>query len=86
MGVAIVMENHRLQGIITDGDIRRTLSKFGEKALAKTAEEIMSRNPKTIDDSTFLAKAQEIMQAAHVHSLIALNENGEVSGIVEFAS
>ncbi len=86
MGVAIVMQQDELQGIITDGDIRRTLAKFGADSLNKTAEEIMTRNPKTILDSTFLAHAEEFMKEKHIHSLIAVTEDGKVSGIVEFAS
>lgn len=86
MGVAIVMENDRLLGIITDGDIRRTLAQFGAESLAKTAEQIMSKNPKTIADSTFLAKAEEMMKDLHIHSLIALDDDGKVSGLVEFSS
>lgn len=86
MGVAIVMQQDELQGIITDGDIRRTLAKFGADSLNKTAEDIMTRNPKTILDSTFLAHAEELMKEKHIHSLIAVTEEGKVSGIVEFAS
>lgn len=86
MGVAIVMQNEVLLGIITDGDIRRTLAKFGAESLTKSAQEIMTHNPKTILDSTFLAHAEEYMKEKHIHSLIAVNEQGKVSGIVEFAS
>ncbi|VTU08742.1 phosphosugar isomerase [Actinobacillus indolicus] len=86
MGVAIVMQQDELQGIITDGDIRRTLAKFGADSLNKTAQDIMTRNPKTILDSTFLAHAEELMKEKHIHSLIAVTEDGKVSGIVEFAS
>ena len=63
MGVAVIMQAGKLCGIITDGDIRRTLAKFGAESLNKTAEQIMSRNPKTIADSTFLGKAEEMMNS-----------------------
>lgn len=86
MGVALVMQEDQLLGIITDGDIRRTLAKYGAESLAKTAEQIMTRNPKTISDNAFLAHAEEFMKEKHIHSLIALNNEGKVSGIVEFAS
>ncbi|WP_373766938.1 KpsF/GutQ family sugar-phosphate isomerase [Glaesserella sp.] len=86
MGVAVIMENDNLLGIITDGDIRRTLAKFGADSLNKTAEQIMTRNPRTISDGTFLAHAEEYMKENHIHSLIAVTEEGKVSGIVEFAS
>ena len=86
MGVAVIMQSDELCGIITDGDIRRTLAKFGAESLNKTAEEIMSRNPKTIADSTFLGKAEEMMKELHIHSLIALDDEGKVSGLIEFSN
>lgn len=86
MGVAIVMQGDELAGIITDGDIRRTLAKFGAESLHKTAADIMTSQPKTILDSSFLAHAEELMKEKHIHSLIAVNEQGKVTGIVEFAS
>jgi len=86
MGVAVIMQASELCGIITDGDIRRTLAKFGAESLNKTAEQIMSRSPKTIADSTFLGKAEEMMKALHIHSLVALDEHGKVSGLIEFSN
>ena len=86
MGVAVIMQASELCGIITDGDIRRTLAKFGAESLNKTAEQIMSRNPKTIADSTFLGKAEEMMKQLHIHSLIALDDEGKVSGLMEFSN
>lgn len=86
MGVALVMQADTLQGIITDGDIRRTLAKFGAESLSKTASEIMTHQPKTILESTFLSHAEEFMKTHHIHSLIAVDESGKVTGIVEFAS
>lgn len=86
MGVAVIMQAGELCGIITDGDIRRTLAEFGAESLNKTAEQIMSRSPKTIADSTFLGKAEEMMKALHIHSLVALDENGKVSGLMEFSN
>lgn len=86
MGVAVIMQAGELCGIITDGDIRRTLAKFGAESLNKTAEQIMSRNPKTIADSTFLGKAEEMMKELHIHSLIALDDEGKVSGLIEFSN
>lgn len=86
MGVALVVEDNALQGIITDGDIRRTLAKFGAESLQKTAQDMMSRQPKTISDSAYLAEAEEFMKQHKIHTLIALNAQGQVSGLVEFAS
>lgn len=86
MGVALVMENENLLGIITDGDIRRTLAKLGAESLTQTAEQIMTKNPKTISENSFLTQAEELMKEKHIHSLVAITDEGKVSGIVEFAS
>lgn len=86
MGVALVMENEQLLGIITDGDIRRTLAKLGAESLIQTAEQIMTKNPKTISENSFLTQAEELMKEKHIHSLVAVTDEGKVSGIVEFAS
>lgn len=86
MGVAVIMQGEKLEGIITDGDIRRTLAKFGAESLNKTAEEIMTRHPKTINDSVFLAKAEDLMKALRIHSLIAVDDDGKVTGLIEFSS
>ncbi|HHW7580241.1 TPA: KpsF/GutQ family sugar-phosphate isomerase [Mannheimia haemolytica] len=86
MGVAVIMQGEKLEGIITDGDIRRTLAKFGAESLNKTADEIMTRNPKTINDTEFLAKAEDLMKELKIHSLIAVNDEGKVTGLMEFSS
>ncbi|WP_409500734.1 SIS domain-containing protein [Mannheimia glucosida] len=86
MGVAVIMQDDKLEGIITDGDIRRTLAQFGADSLNKTAQEIMTRNPKTINDTEFLAKAEDLMKELKIHSLIAVNDEGKVTGLMEFSS
>lgn len=86
MGVAVIMRGEQLEGIITDGDIRRVLAKYGAESLNKTAEQMMTRNPKTVDETVFLAKAEELMKSLHIHSLIAVDEQGKPTGLIEFSS
>ncbi|WP_018651161.1 KpsF/GutQ family sugar-phosphate isomerase [Actinobacillus capsulatus] len=86
MGIAVIMQHNKLEGIITDGDIRRALAKFGAETLHKTAGELMTSDPKTVDENLFIAKAEELMKAQHIHSLIAINKEGKPTGLVEFSS
>lgn len=86
MGVAIVMANQQLLGIITDGDIRRSLAKFGAEVLNQTASAIMTSSPKTISDDAYIIEAEEQMKQLKIHSLIALDEHQKVVGLVEFSS
>ncbi|MCF7522098.1 KpsF/GutQ family sugar-phosphate isomerase [Neisseria sp. ZJ106] len=86
IGVAIVVENHQLKGIITDGDIRRLLARQGANSLSYMAENMMSKNPKTISEDEYIGKAEEKMKELHIHSLVALDAQGQISGVVEFTS
>lgn len=83
LGLALVIENEVLKGIITDGDIRRTLAIFGADSLNKFAYEIMTKEPKTISEDMYLAKAEERLKELHVHSLVVVSDNGRVTGIFE---
>lgn len=86
MGVALVMEQGQLRGIITDGDIRRALSANGAATLQKNAQDLMTSNPKTIQANAYLAEAEQFMKEKKIHSLVVVDENQAVVGLVEFSS
>lgn len=86
MGVALVMENQQLKGIITDGDIRRALTANGAETLNKTAQNLMTSNPKTINYNCYLAEAETLMKEKKIHSLVAVDDENNVVGLIEFSS
>ena len=86
MGVALVMEQQQLRGIITDGDIRRALTVNGANTLSKTAQELMTSHPKTIHQDTYLSEAENYMKAHKIHSLVVVDDAQNVVGLVEFSS
>lgn len=86
MGVALVMENNQLKGIITDGDIRRSLTKHGAEIIYKTAQDLMTTNPKTINQNCFISQGEEMMKQYKIHTLIVVDDNQQVCGLVEFSS
>lgn len=86
MGVALVMQDHQLKGIITDGDVRRALTANGAQTLNKTAQDLMTTNPKTINHNEFLSAAESFMKQHKIHSLIAVDDSNQVVGLVEFSS
>jgi arabinose-5-phosphate isomerase len=77
---AVLDKNGKLQGIITDGDIRRMLEK-GISASSHKASDIMSTNPKTIESSELAYKAFNIMEQNKITSVIVL-EKGIYKGLV----
>lgn len=75
-GVAgVVNSSDQLVGIITDGDIRRRLEKSSNPLLEK-AEDVMSKNPKTIDANELAEKAAFLMQQFKIDRLFAIDRTG----------
>ncbi len=80
LGAAAVMENDTLIGIITDGDLRRMLMKHPNIEKVK-AQDIMTRNPKTIEKSDLVVNALSIMQNCKVTQLPVM-EDGKYVGMI----
>lgn len=80
LGVTAVLENNKVVGIVTDGDIRRMLKKYDEIKGLK-AKDIMSPHPKTIAHTMLAVKALELMQSEGISQLLAM-ENDTYMGIV----
>ena len=80
LGVCAVIENDKIIGIITDGDIRRMLKNNTEfKNL--TARDIMSKAPKTIDDDALAVDALDMLETNEISQLLAV-ENHKYAGVV----
>ena len=80
LGVTAVVENESIVGIITDGDLRRMLSKTDD-FINLTARDIMSSNPKRIDSNAMAIDAMEMMEAHEISQLLVEN-NGRYAGVV----
>ena len=82
LGVTAVVEGEKLVGIISDGDLRRLLEKRGKDGLDLTAGECMTRDPKTISAEEFAATALAWMEEKKITSLMVVDEDGKLDGIV----
>ena len=80
LGVTAVLENNKLIGIITDGDIRRMLNK-SETITGLTAKDIMTINPKTIKPSELVSDALNMMENYSITQLV-VTENESYKGII----
>lgn len=74
LGVTAVVQNNEIKGIITDGDIRRMLEKTSDLS-AITAEEIMTKNPKTIDIHSKVEDALNLMESYAITQLVVTDQN-----------
>jgi arabinose-5-phosphate isomerase len=82
LGVTAVVEDGKLVGIISDGDLRRLLERRGKDALDLTAGECMTRDPKTISGNEFAATALALMEERKITSLAVIGADGNLEGIV----
>lgn len=82
LGVTAVVEGEKLVGIISDGDLRRLLEKRGKDVLDLTAAECMTEDPKTIAPGEFAATAIAIMEEKKITSLVVVDGDGKLEGIV----
>ncbi|PZW39746.1 arabinose-5-phosphate isomerase [Mesonia algae] len=81
LGVTAVIENEEIVGIITDGDIRRMLTKNEDFSQLK-AKDIMGASPKTIDNHAMAVDAMDILEENGISQLIAKDNKGKYAGIV----
>ncbi len=82
LGVTTVVDGEgRLAGVITDGDLRRAIERH-ENVLSTCAEEIMSSNPKVIDEGALAAEALRVMESHSITSLLTTDGNSRTTGIL----
>ena len=74
LGITPVLSKDKIVGVITDGDLRRTLLNNQEISKLK-AKDIMSTNPQIIDSETLASEALEIMKKNKISQLIVTNNN-----------
>ncbi len=82
LGVTTVVDQDKLLGIVSDGDLRRLLQIRGKDALDLTAGECMTKNPKTIVGTEFAATALALMEAKKITSLAVVDADGNLEGLV----
>ena len=82
LGITTVQEDGRLCGVISDGDLRRLLEREGGAALSKTAGEAMNPHPRTIASSELGARALAILEERKITSLVVVDADEKVEGIV----
>ncbi len=80
LGVAAVIEQGNIVGVVTDGDIRRMLSKT-DTIKGLTAKDIMSVRPKTIDFDSLAIDALNLMEKNKITQLL-VTQDGKYAGII----
>ena len=77
-GVAVIVKNNIVAGVITDGDLRRHM----DNLMNMTAQEIGSGKPVTVDQETLAVKALSIMNENKINVIIVTNRKNSPVGIL----
>ncbi len=80
---AVCHTDGSLAGMITDGDLRRTILSFGTSVFSKRALEIMTRNPKTISAHCLAKEALKTMERFSISDLLILDDDRRPIGLID---
>jgi len=83
-GIAIVMKDNNLIGVITDGDLRRAMTRNDFNLNTFKAQDIMTENPITASQNSMLIDAEELMRKRHIKQLLVVDDMTLPVGVVEF--
>ena len=82
LGMAMILdENRQLVGVLTDGDIRRTVIKYPNLSDIKVSE-VMTINPKRITSDAYAASALNLMEKYSITALAVVDENNIPAGVI----
>lgn len=79
---AVVDEDDKLKGVLTDGDLRRGIEKWGQDFFSLKVEDVMTYKPKTISKNALAAKAVTIMEKFSITVLMVVDDNENIEGVI----
>lgn len=86
LGLGVSVENKKVIGLITDGDIRRAMEKWQAKFFDQTVEDIMTRTPKMVLPNTKITEIQSIMHKYKIHTVLVCDKERKLLGVVDHYS
>lgn len=86
LGLGVSLENDKIVGLITDGDIRRAMEKWQSRFFDHTVHDIMTENPKTVLPTTKITEIQRIMHKYKIHTVLVCDKDRRLLGVVDHYS
>ncbi len=83
LGLGVAMKDNKIEGLITDGDIRRAMEKWQAEFFNRTVGDIMTRTPKTVTPRTKISEVQKVMNKHKIHNVLVVDEDENLLGIVD---
>jgi len=83
LGLGVSVKDSLIEGLITDGDIRRAMEKWQAEFFNRTVADIMTRTPKTVGPQTKISEIQRIMNKNKIHNVLVVDDANHLLGIVD---
>ena len=83
LGLIIICDGERIEGIVTDGDVRRAMERRRAEFFNIKAADIATPNPKTISADKKLIEAEKMMTRNKVTSLLVTDDAGKLQGVIQ---
>ena len=83
LGLGVAINSGEIEGIITDGDIRRAMEKWQKEFFSRTVGDIMTRQPKRVGPETKISEIQKLMNEHKIHSVLVADGDNHLLGIVD---
>lgn len=82
-GIAVAIKDDKIAGVVTDGDVRRAMRDKQNVFFNLNVNEIMSSHPKVVNQNAKLSEAEAIMRKYNIHSLVVVDDNEKLVGIID---
>ena len=86
LGLGIVVVNDKIEGLITDGDVRRAMERLQDKFFNVPVADVMTVSPKCVTPDTKIAKIQSIMHKNKIHTVLVVDDEKHLLGVVDHFS
>ena len=83
LGLIIICDGEHIEGIVTDGDLRRAMESRQSDFFNIKAIDIATRSPKSINVNAKLIDAEKMMTQYKVNSLLATDSEGRLQGVIQ---
>lgn len=83
LGLCVAVNNEKICGLVTDGDIRRAMEKSQDVFFKRTVADIMSVHPKCVGSETKITEIERIFQQFKIHSVLVVDADNHLLGIVD---
>lgn len=83
LGICVAIDNGQINGIITDGDIRRAMQHSSDKFFSLKVGDVMTRNPKTVPPTMKIVDIDNILNKNKIHCVLVADEENHLLGVVD---